>query len=48
MTNQKKISKGDVVLAKDLNEDYWGSEIAFKSGYGGGVSCNWDAYNEGN
>ena len=25
----KKISKGDVVLAKDLTEDYWGSEIEF-------------------
>lgn len=22
--------------------------VAFKNGYGGGVSCNWDAYNEGN
>ena len=29
MTNQKKISKGDVVLAKDLTEDHWGSEIEF-------------------
>ena len=25
----KKIRKGDVVLAKDLTEDYWGSEIEF-------------------
>jgi hypothetical protein len=25
-----KISKGDVVLAKDLTEDYWGSEIEFE------------------
>ena len=26
----KKISKGDVVLAKDLTEDYWGSEIEYE------------------
>lgn len=25
----KKIRKGDVVLAKDLTEDYWGAEIEF-------------------
>lgn len=30
----KKISKGDVVLAKDLTEDYWGSEIEFYSAPG--------------
>ena len=34
MTNQKKISKGDVVLAKDLTEDYWGSEIEFEQAPG--------------
>lgn len=26
----KKIRKGDVVLAKDLTKDYWGSEIEFE------------------
>ena len=29
-----KIRKGDVVLAKDLTEDYWGSEIEFEQGPG--------------
>lgn len=22
--------------------------VAFKQGYGGGVSCNWESYNDGN
>ena len=30
----KKISKGDVVLAKDLTEDYWGSEIEYSTEVG--------------
>lgn len=30
----KKISKGDAVLAKDLTEDYWGSEIEYSTAAG--------------
>lgn len=30
----KKIRKGDVVLAKDLTEDYWGSEIEYSTSAG--------------